>query len=435
MKRNVLKFRVSVKPLSPVHIGVGNVFLSRSAFHLYESKRALALLKVRPLAERLVDEYGHLPNLTATVQGIMQRDAYSRAVAHEIESGALSLRQMKVHPGARDHLDDGLKELTALANGLPYIPGSSLKGALRTAWLDWQTQQVGAYGRFVDEVKRASLGRRDPDDALMERKQVAEQLTGAFGKMQPQNRDLFRAVQVSDLLPDKTQDLTCVYAVLSMSYQVDNYARPSNGGRAGAQAWECLNPKAGATYTGTITIDIDLLKRMQMQDRDARNLAEGLALASVWQDALAGYGERVYSTEEQHYEMLKKLENKSEGLKLIGLWEFVRDIKQRSAFPIGMGTGLLAHALLGAYNPGFDPDADDGAEYLGDEVTPDNSETLLKEVLKLGRPTNGYQYQPAPKSRRVTGEFSENGRKLPIKEMRAERPLGWTATTLEHLTE
>ncbi|SEJ92874.1 CRISPR type III-A/MTUBE-associated RAMP protein Csm5 [Deinococcus reticulitermitis] len=445
LQRRQLKFRISVKPMSPVHIGVGSEVLGRGAYHLYEQGRhpQLAIVSPRPLAARLLDQFGEQANFAATIRQRMKADDYPPNIAREIESGPLALRRMSVHPGALPHLKDegrngGLKVATALGNGLPYIPGSSVKGALRTAWLDWQVGQKGAYDRFLREVRQANpRGRDRADDVMMERKQIAEGLTGARGRMQPQNRDLFRAVQVSDLIPDRSENLTRAYAVLSMSYdQQSGYARPSNGGKAGAQAWECLNPEAGATYLGTVTVDLELLARMQTTDLDARNLMGGLGKAEVWQDALAGYGSRVYGTEEQHYnDVLAELpQQEREGIQLWGegglVLDWMLDAQQEERaerlFPLGMGTGLLVHSLLGALPP---EDREDLA-FLGDEPG-QGGETLLKNVLDTGLRRSPEAYFnpefPAPKSRRVVGQFQ--GRRY--NEMRAERPLGWTEVRLE----
>ncbi|WP_414658041.1 type III-A CRISPR-associated RAMP protein Csm5 (plasmid) [Deinococcus sp. VB343] len=444
-QRRRLKFRISIRPMSPVHIGIGNEFLARGAYHLYPDKDRpthLALVAPRPLASRLLDQFGEQANFAATIQKRMQADDYPDAIARDIENGKLALRRMSVHPGARPHLKDegrngGLKVITALPNGLPYIPGSSVKGALRTAWLDWQVAQAGAYDRFVKGVKQADLRRaKSADDNLLKRKQLAEGFMGVSSKSQPneQNRDLFRAVQVSDLMPDRTENLTRVYAVLAMSYQSgDNgFARPANNGSAGAQAWECLNPDAGATYTGTVTVDLDLLDAMATQDPDAQNLKAALAKADVWQDALAGYGSRVYGTERQHYdEVLADLPNQSrEGIQLWGEGGLVLDWVlasqqedlQEKLFPLGMGTGLLAHSLLGVMAP-----QEIGGK-LGDEEG--RGSTLMKDVLDTGIRRDSRAYAdpefPAPKSRRVVGDFPARR----VNEMRAERPLGWTELTL-----
>ena len=444
-ERRQLKFSVSIRPMSPVHIGIGNEFLARGAYHLYEQdrKRFLALVSPRPLASRLLDQFGEQANFAAAIQKRMQADDYPSAIARDIENGKLALRRMSVHPGATPHLKDegrngGLKVITALPNGLPYIPGSSVKGALRTAWLDWQVAQTGAYDRFVREVKQANpKGRDRADDALMEKKQIAESFLGVNRQPQSQNRDLFRAVQVSDLMPDRSENLTRVYAVLAMSYQSGNngFSRPANEGRAGAQAWECLNPDAGATYSGTVTVDLDLLGAMETQDPDARNLKHALAKGEIWQDALAGYGSRIYGTESQHYdEVLASLPNQNhDGIQLWGegglvldwiLGEKQEDLQEK-LFPLGMGTGVLAHSLLGMLAP---EDKQDLA-LLGDEDGRSGS-TLMKDVLDTGIRRDNRAYAnaefPAPKSRRVAGDFSSRR----VNEMRAERPLGWTELTL-----
>lgn len=425
-----LKFRIRIQPLTPVHIGIGNRFLAPGALHLYgeRNQQQLAILRTRPLAERLLDHYGHLPNLTARVRETMEKGAYPPAIAREIESGPLALRRMDVHPGAAPYLREGLKEIAALASGLPYIPGSSVKGALRTMWLDWQVQQPGAYGRFRRDVESADPRRRDrADDDLMNRAQVAQTLTGVRGDVrQPQNRDLFRAVQVSDLTPDRSGNLTRAYAVQTISYQVRGYSRAADGGDAGARAWECLRPEANAWYTGTVTVDLSLLEKMACNDPDATALCHALKNPEAWQRALSKYTERVYDTEKVHYNMLVDLDEQRRGIPMREVRNFVRELDGRAVFPMGMGNGLLVHSILGAYNPGFNPDDPNSIEYLGDEEG--QSETLLGDVLKLGKSVQGYEYQPAPKSRRVTGTFPDKRRP---QDMTVERPLGWTRVSLQ----
>ncbi|MFD2608752.1 type III-A CRISPR-associated RAMP protein Csm5 [Deinococcus taklimakanensis] len=459
LTRRQLKFTVRVKPLSPVHIGVGNEFLGRGAYHLYDENRRLALVSPRPLAAALLDHFGdqavtHVPKL-------MQSDQYPPKVATQIENGTLSVRRMDVHPGAVPHLLDtgrngGLKVMTSQANGLPYIPGSSLKGALRTAWLDWQTQQKGSYTRFAEEVARTKLRGRDADDDLMDLFQATPHLVGLENKVRAErktypNRDVFRAVQVSDLLPSRIGTLTKAYSVLSMSYDADpeeGYTRPSDSGKAGSQAWECLDYSADVEYAGTITVDMSLLDQLLAKDDrqkakypDVYQLVDALKRPQMWSEAISAYGQRFYSAELQHYEGLRERPlQRRKGIRIHDggrqqlVLDWIKDPKRENLasrlLPLGMGVGLMAHTLLGAFNPNFDGENPDSAEYLGDEQYFDT--TLTGEVLKSGKPNNGFAYLPSPKSRRVTGEFPDSGRRQgSYTTMQAERPLGWTELTLE----
>ncbi len=80
----------------------------------------------------------------------------------------------------------------------PYLPGSSLKGALRTslAWYGWQARQLQPDRRMLDE-RRAKFAARSYEQEL-------------FGR--DPNHDLLRALQVSDSNPLGTEALMLINA-------------------------------------------------------------------------------------------------------------------------------------------------------------------------------------------------------------------------------
>lgn len=439
-----LTFQVSITPLSPVHIGVGNRFMPRNTYHLYQrqGQSYLAIFRTRALFEQLLDHFGGQLRQPQQLMDILEKDKYPDTIRSALEDGTLALRRLRVEEGALGYLqgtarDDGLKELMALSNGLPYLPGSSIKGALRTMWLDWQSQQEGAYERILTDVTHAQFSTRNgrasssADNAMMARLQVAESFQNmekqTQKQTQEQNRDLFRTVQVSDFIPDKTEGLSAAFAVQSMSYQRESHVRQANGGGARAQAWECLDPTAGAVYTGTVSVDLGLLDSLEASDPDARNLQNGLKNPERWQAALKGYAGRIYGDEGGHYDMLDSLPQQNKGIDIADLHDFSmqKNIRQ-SLFPIGMGAGLLSHSVLGILKGGQEEEED--ILRLGDE---EGHDTLLKDVLDLGirRNNNAYAYPdtPAPKSRRVTGQFPGKN----AAQMRAEYPLGWTRLELK----
>lgn len=431
MKRRLLQFEIKIKPLSPVHIGIGGEKLPRKTYHLYNVETAgkketrLALLSVRPVASRLLDHFGETSNAVSQLEDVMTRDRYPAAVARDIENGSLARRRMKVHTGASSLIEKEFKPLISLASGLPYIPGSSVKGALRTVWLDWQVSQKSRYAHFKRELLGTKMRGKNAADRLIERTQVADNLQGVGAKPIAQNRDLFRVVSVSDLMPDHDQWTSRIYSVLAMSYGSTTHARPANEGKAGAEAWECLDSAAGATYTGTITIDLDLLEMMITTDADAKNLQRALSSAEAWQEALAKFGERFYETELGHYEMLTQLPKVRDGIalwddkNLVLDWIEKQETVAQSIFPLGMGVGLMAHSVLAS---------GDEHGFLGDEMG--EGQTLLKSVLDTGIRRDARAYQdpdyPTPKSRRVVGNFPG---KI-ASNMKASRPLGWTSITL-----
>lgn len=166
---------VSVKILSPVHIGAGRELRLGFDFVLYNGQTWIfnedAILEAK--AERLIpDKQGHYPLPGALLQ---EADFKNLALFRYILRG--QPRSVKADARMQAFIKDPFDR--------PYIPGSSLKGALRTAlaWTGWK------------EINMPRLTRRDIGNS---RSWAAKPLEGKiFGK--DPNHDLLRALQVSDL--------------------------------------------------------------------------------------------------------------------------------------------------------------------------------------------------------------------------------------------
>lgn len=420
-QRRLLKFEVRIKVLSPVHIGIGSEKIKKNAYHLYNENQSLALLATKKIAPLLVQHYGE--DSFHQIQDVLKKGTYPLEIANEIKNGRLALRRIKVHPGAKNLVEKEFKPLIAQATGLPYIPGSSVKGALRTVWLDWQVGQPGRYEPIKRDVAKALQSRRPKSDELLARTQIASKMEGVEKQPIEQNRDLFRAVSVSDLMPERAEKLTSIFAVLPLSYDNDGFIRPAKNGRAKEEAWECLSSQI--TYTGKLTIDLDLLDSMDSDDQDFNNLKKGLQSLETWREAIARFGKRFYKTEFLHYDWLGDKQD-SKGIRLWNDQEeeekekYILDwidsdeiyAERESLFPLGMGVGLLEHSVLGARSQ--------ANEMMGNEEF-DHGESLIEKVLKRKKYNSEY---PIPKSRRVVIDSNKS-------EKFVKYPLGWTTLTLE----
>lgn len=105
---------------------------------------------------------------------------------------------------------------------LPYIPGSAVKGALRTAYLNWAAKVFPSNERKGKELEK-------------------DLLKGSF------QSDPLRMLKVSDFIP--------VYGVKTkICYAVNEKKRPSNQAARGPyQILEVIEP--GAIFSGSVTID------------------------------------------------------------------------------------------------------------------------------------------------------------------------------------
>lgn len=201
--------------LSPVHIGSGNVLNKTQYIYDYKANRAYFLresawiqyLSARGLLKRLVMDFDN-HNV---------RDLYSWCLAHNIQfQDFIQVSAGWAHvPRQADRDKRYLNNVALLARGAdgrPYIPGSSVKGALRTAMLSVmlkkcpQEQRQRYWRQFC-----ALISSRPSNEKL---KEEALKITGAL------EDDLFHRLVIKDA-DGKTVDLhnamTSVMKGLSIS--------------------------------------------------------------------------------------------------------------------------------------------------------------------------------------------------------------------------
>ena len=215
-------FKLILQPLTPIHIGDGGEL--RHGFDFVIKDGYTWRLDEDAILEAKWDAMGlnrkrrtHYP-LPGEV--LTENDFKNPALFRYVLRGA-----------PRSHKADArLKTFIKDHEDRPYIPGSSLKGALRTAlaWKGW------------DEVIRHPIDRRDIGNRRSWAGQRLERKL--FGK--DPNHDLLRALQVSDL----HGDLNPNEALAVVNAQV-----LTRGSLQSSIELEALLPNR--TLTGTITID------------------------------------------------------------------------------------------------------------------------------------------------------------------------------------
>ena len=124
---------------------------------------------------------------------------------------------------------------------VPYIPGSSLKGCLKTLWMSEANKKENPYKRNPqDEPYRGEIGKLE-----------SKILKGAFDK------DPFRFVKVSDLYPTEQEDnflSRIMYAVMFSRNITNNEDQKKKDSRSSLTVALEVIPK-GNIFEGTISID------------------------------------------------------------------------------------------------------------------------------------------------------------------------------------
>ncbi|OIP91924.1 MAG: type III-A CRISPR-associated RAMP protein Csm5 [Syntrophaceae bacterium CG2_30_58_14] len=240
----------SIRVLSPVHIGCDEVYepmsfvIDENAGRLISfdpqtfirglgegDKRNFSEICRKGTLESLLELYkfmrgrnvpGHAVNICP---GLV--DDYRRTLRLSVTDGRKIQQELNNFSIARTAFN--------LYTQLPYLPGSAIKGAFRTAYLDRQSQsRSGAAGRQVDGGPTRVSGR--------EAKELEKTLLdgGSF------ETDPFRMLKISDFIPAGPVKTRVVYAVNEKKVPSKFKARGPY------QILEVIEP--GAVFVGTIGI-------------------------------------------------------------------------------------------------------------------------------------------------------------------------------------
>lgn len=230
--------------LTPVHVGCGEVF-EPTGFTIDEQEEALVVFDPLDFIEGLGDDerqrfaticaQGSLESLLEIYKFMRERKVKGRYV--KLCAGFLDHYQKAIAIGSkerrriRSELNNFTVHRTAFLpiGNQPYIPGSALKGSLRTAYLNAVAEKTAPM-----DLKR---WKRPQDKARELEKRL---LGGAF------DTDPFRLLKVSDFLPVGTVETKIIYAV-------NRKKKPSKfEARGPYQMLEVIKP--GASFEGTIQV-------------------------------------------------------------------------------------------------------------------------------------------------------------------------------------
>ena len=295
-------------------------------------------------------------------------------------------------PCPEDPQETEIREAMKHPSGRPMVPGSSIKGAIRTALL-WDligdsSQEPFKYS--VDYLKEQL--RRKPNRSWAGQR-IERRVLGA-----DPNRDLMRAVQVSDTAPIPIQALEMGLAWTVTLNQDDELVQKKEGNREYKTFVEQI--RADQTFDFSIKIDRSLFgqrekRELGYSDQQERVICEELAdVCNFVAKGLADEEAKFYD-----YYRLPELAN------------FYQSLSNRignlpnGAFvlPIGWGTGYRAKTVT-------------------ELLTGDDDDLMmeLRRHYRLGesRSRRGYYDDEFPKTRRVLYD-----RQIP------KSPLGWVQIT------
>ena len=359
--------KYQLKTITPVHIGTGETLSQIDGF--YDNGR------------------WHRIDLDAVLAAIPESDLNRLTIAMGGRNfrwkGHLPTNQPFARyalPCPEDPQETEIREAMKHPSGRPMIPGSSIKGAIRTALL-WDL--IGDNNREAQNELRHKSNRSSAGQPIERR---------VFGK--DPNHDLMRTVQVSDTTPIPIKALEMGVAWTVTLNRNDRLVQKREGNREYKTFVEQI--RAERTFDFSIKIDKSLFgqrekRELKYSDRQERVVCEELAeVCNFVAKGLADEEVKFYD----YYnlpELTDFYESVSNQIENLPDGAFV--------LPIGWGTGYRAKTVT-------------------ELLTADDNDLMmrLRRHYRLGRSRSGGDYydDEFPKTRRVLYD-----RQIP------KSPLGW----------
>ena len=188
--------RIKIRALTAVHIGSGETLQYGTDFVSGKNTDGDVLSVIDP--RKVLNLIG-IDNVHQWVSAIERRESTSQVVRRYAPNARIedySKRIIMEWSLAKE--TDTLKEQIHDGQGRPYIPGSSIKGAIRTAVLAALSGNIKDAEAKIDKTKRDRYGNPIPNGRgqiqyKADAKQVEEELFG-----NDPNKDVFRFLQVGD---------------------------------------------------------------------------------------------------------------------------------------------------------------------------------------------------------------------------------------------
>lgn len=265
MSKNIKHFKVTLTTLGPVHIGSGKLlskhdyFFASNTTHIFNPSKFYKKLSIehKKLYENLLlDEDS---NLNDFILDNKLTTIAMQCVSYTINDTKVKTGRNRFH-NVHQFIRDG--------QGSPYIPGSSLKGLIRTWIIGYiVSQKPDEYiASFTLNPKERKL------DSIENAMQKLEEDIFKFGSTDDKDT-IMRYLSVSDSNPLATTDLMFAkkYDVFTQNdYHEDKFGNELNIYR------ECL--KVGTKVTFRLDIDTSMLKFSVPQGKIALNATNLLAI-------------------------------------------------------------------------------------------------------------------------------------------------------------
>lgn len=173
----MLNYTITLEVLTPVYIGNGNS-ISKKDFEIKGNRANIYdPIKLYSIFGNRYEEFLMNPYSLTDYLSRNKANNIEKALKYSVYCGNSNIRK-----------SDGIMEFIKDPYGCPYIPGSSLKGVLRTAILSYKIREKNSYEYKKDPISRGA-------------NRIEKELLGDT------SNSLFRHIRISDSMPLSADDL------------------------------------------------------------------------------------------------------------------------------------------------------------------------------------------------------------------------------------
>lgn len=356
--------KIQIETLTPVHIGSGNMLQNHTDFVVQGSgdDRYIFIVDDRKILDLIGEE--HLDHWMASIEKKESTIKLVQRFAPKASIWDYTTEQITCYADVGPN--DTLKEIIHDGRGKPYIPGSSIKGAIRTAVLSeiialQNQEQIKEIQESVFTEKR---GYRNASTSGVEKK--------LFG-VDP-NSDIFRFVRVGDAYFEDD----CIIASRMINLNIRK-GKNELKDKSKPQLIEAIGPKERSIFE--MKIDTDYYDLAKKKYSKLGKLPEPMqSLASLFA-SINNHTKKLVESEIAYWQgiQLTGSEDYIESVEII--LDEINEIKNQDACVLRIGHASGWRFITGAWT-----------EYL------DNFE----DVINAARPNNQrYQEYDFPKTRRI----------------------------------
>jgi len=189
--------QIKYKTLTPVHIGSGRLFQGNFEYLYFQNEKTVAIIDEEKVLSIIGEE--NMDKWLSIIENSEDLLKYLRTRNNTITADDVSLRKLEVI-GIPPQFDKTIREQIHSGNGKPILPGSSIKGAIRTAIF---TELLEIEQELVKKDSNIKIKRFDykqkKEISYFTDKPLMEHFFGKDAK-----EDFFKLLRIGDVQFDKT---------------------------------------------------------------------------------------------------------------------------------------------------------------------------------------------------------------------------------------